>query len=399
VPDVESSRPALDLAAGSSPGQLLALIRSRDGWTRQQLLDEVGVSRTTLFERLELLFGAELVHDAGPLRSTGGRPARLLRFNDRGRVVLAVDLGHTRARIAVTDLYGRELRVEANSVDVASGPGPVLDELCRVADALLANGADERLIGFGMGVPCHVSPQTQRILPTPVMPGWDQYPILDMLRRRWGVPVLLVNDAHALALGEASAAEGTDTLVVVKYAHGVGAGVVAAGRLLGGVDGAAGDIGHIRVGDRDHGPRCGCGRKGCLATYASGHALLHTLGHLGVRNLDDIADLAWHGNAKADHALRDAAGMLGQVLAAVVTTVNPRVLVLSGILGRLPVVVRTVAARVRSDALPRATHGLNIIPGQLGERAATTGLTRMVVDHVYAPTTIDALVTAPSSGP
>jgi hypothetical protein len=91
--------------------------------------------------------------------------------------------------------------------------------------------------------------------------------------------------------------------------------------------------------------------------------------------------------------------MLGQVLAAVVTTVNPRVLVLSGILGRLPVVVRTVAARVRSDALPRATHGLNIIPGQLGERAATTGLTRMVVDHVYAPTTIDALVTAPSSGP
>jgi predicted NBD/HSP70 family sugar kinase len=378
-----TGRPAA--TAGSSPGRLLQVIRSRDDWTRQQLLAETGLSRMTLFERLDPLFRAGLVHEAGPAGPTGGRPAALIRFADQGRVVLVLDLDHHTARVAVTDLAGRSLRERELPVDVAGPPESVLTTVCDAGAALLAAGAGETLVGVGVALPGPVSPVTGLLRPATVMPGWDGFPIAAAIAARWPVPVLLENDARAHALGEAADRPGTTPLVAVKYAHGIGAGVVLDGALLCGFDGAAGDIGHIRVAAGDGAPVCRCGRTGCLAAFASGYALLRRRGVTPSSSDDLAARLAASGD------LRDGARLLGRTLAGLVALVNPQTIVLGGTLGRLPVVVDEVTAAVRADALERLTGDLEIV-ASTARHPAAVGMAALVTGHVYAPAAVDALL-------
>lgn len=377
---------------GATSGHLLALIRSRPAWTRQQLIEATGMSRPTLLDRLGPLFRHGLVYAAGVGASLGGRPAELIRFDDRHMVVLTIDVGHTHGRVAVTgvpgaDVPGAELRCAGVRLDVPSTPPDrTVRALVTLARTLLSRGRGERLIGVGVGLPGPVSPATGLTGPTTTMPGWESYPLLERLREQWPVPLVLENDARALVLGEATRHAGA-TLLGVKWASGIGAGLVVDGRSLGGDDGAAGDIGHVTVSRG--GPECRCGRLGCLAAYASGHALLARLRPAGVTCLDDLAERALRRDPAVRAALRAAARRVGSVLAALIALTNPRTLVLGGTIGALPSVVETVASRVRHVTLGRSTEGLRIVPSELGERAATVGLVHLVLERVLSPEAVD----------
>jgi predicted NBD/HSP70 family sugar kinase len=172
----------------------------------------------------------------------------------------------------------------------------------------------------------------------------------------------------------------------VKWSNGLGAGLVVDGRLLGGEDGSSGDIGHIRV-PSDHEPRCRCGLYGCVAAYASGYALLN---QLGLRTLDEVVRRGEAGDPAVKAALTTAGGHVGGVLAALVSMLNPGVVVLSGIIGRIPDVVEAVSRQVRATALSHSTAGLRIVPGGFGEHAVPIGLARLVTDHVLNPDVVDA---------
>ena len=106
------------------------------------------------------------------------------------------------------------------------------------------------------------------------MPGWDGYPVRERFADRFDAPVWVDNDVNVLALGEwrSGVAAGHDNVVVVKVGTGIGAGIIADGRLHRGAQGAAGDVGHIQVVGR---PRvvCRCGNTGCLEALAGGAAL------------------------------------------------------------------------------------------------------------------------------
>ncbi|MET7401863.1 ROK family protein [Dactylosporangium sp. NPDC005572] len=372
-------------ALGASPGHLLALIRSAPAWTRQQLLDATGMSRPTLLERMSPLFAAGLVREAGTTASVGGRPAQLIQFDDRHLGVLTFDVGHTHGWVSLTGVHGRELRSSRCALDITgTPPDRIVRQLTTIAERLTKDRTGERIVGVGVGLPGPIDPATGLPGPTPIMPGWDAYPVLERLRQHWDVPMVLENDARALVFGEAGQHDG-DTLLGVKWATGIGAGLIADGRSIAGDDGAAGDIGHIKL--TAAGPPCRCGRRGCLAAHASGHALLGQLAGQGVRSLDELARRS--AEPEIGRALDAAARKVGTVLASLIAMANPRTLVLGGIIGSLPRVVDTVAARVREIALDRSTEGLRIVPSRLGERAATAGLVHLVVTRVLAPDAID----------
>jgi predicted NBD/HSP70 family sugar kinase len=367
--------------SATSHGGLLALVRDHGGLSRQQMLELTGMSRGTLVARLETLARLGYVYEAEALAPTGGRPARRVRFEDRGRVVLAVDLGQTHARVAVTDLDGRELRSRASDVRIAE-PG-VLDAALDSGIALLAAGRGERLAGVGIGVPAAVDPATGTVVHPTTIPGWAPGAVLDAVRARWSVPVVVENDARAGAVGESRGRE--ETLVHVKLSMGIGGGIVVGGEVLRGAGGLAGDIGHVRVGPAS-GPRCRCGRRGCLAAYASGRALLERFGG----SLGDLVAAARRGDAPVVAAVSEAADVLGTALATTVTTVNPHRLVLGGTLGPLPLVVERVRARIHDTVAERAWP--EVEAGELGPVATVTGLARLVVRAAFAPAAVDAAV-------
>ncbi|MBM0224751.1 ROK family protein [Micromonospora sp. ATA51] len=299
--------------------------------------------------------------------------------------MLTFDVGHTHGRVSLTGVHGRELRSAQCRFDITTAPPEkVMHQLISLALKLMPGNTEERLIGIGVGLPGPISPVTGLPGPIPILSGWHAYPILERIREHWDVPMVLENDARALVLGEATQHHG-ETLLGVKWSTGIGAGLIVGGTVAAGDDGAAGDIGHIKL--TTSGPQCRCGRRGCLAAYASGHTLLRELRADGVKSLNDLVHRA--DEPKINGLLDSAARKVGMVLASLIAMINPRTLVLGGIIGGLPNVVKVVDAQVRDITLHRSTEALRIVPSELGERAATVGLAQLIAARVLAPEAID----------
>jgi predicted NBD/HSP70 family sugar kinase len=389
----------------STAGHLLELIRTGQAGTRGELQGLTGLSRSTVGHRLDQLFAAGwLVSTPGQL-STGGRPSLRLAFDTGHAVVLAADLDTTHAHAAVLDLAGTVLTQRRGELLVSDGPEKVLDTLAGWFAGLLAGCGRQaaQVCGVGLSVPGPVEFDSGLVIRPPIMPGWDGYPIRDRLRRVLAeqagtdplLPVLTDNDANLMALGE-QLGEWPDcsTFMLVKVSTGIGAGVVIDGRVFRGVDGGAGDLGHIRLHDRTD-ARCMCGSYGCLAAVASGRAVAGQLAAAGVpaRSGTDVRALLDAGRPEAVRLAREAGQRCGEVLATAVTLLNPGVLVIAGDLAETHFVtgVREVLYQL---ALPRATRSLQIVTSRRGDGAALAGATAMVVEHLYAPEQADERLAA-----
>lgn len=371
----------------TSAGYLLSLIRSGEARTRGELQELTGLSRSTVGQRLEALTSAGYLRVAGTAASTGGRPANRLEFDHRRGAVLVADLDVHSARVAVADLAGKPLGVRDLVVSIAAGPEPVLDAvLGAFADVLRESDVDSAAVrGVGVAVPGPVEFDTGRAVHPPIMPGWDGFPIGERIRRAYDVPVHVDNDANVMALGEqVSCYPDSPALVLVKVSTGIGAGVVVGGQVYRGIDGGAGDIGHVRLPGED--ALCMCGSPGCLAAVASGGALARQLPD--VRSSKDVADRIAAGDPTAVRLARAAGQRLGEVLATVICLLNPEVLVIAGELAE-PQLVNGIRETLYRQALPRATRHLQVTLSQLREDAGIVGTAAMVLQQILSPAAVD----------
>jgi predicted NBD/HSP70 family sugar kinase len=394
-PEVEKatlSRRGLTL---TGPGVVARLIRAGDAVTRTDIQRATGLSRSTVAQRIDTLVAHGLVVEAGGTSSTGGRPPTALAFNAAAGVVLVADLGATHGRIGVCDLNGDVLAEEPVDLAIADGPEPVLERVDEVLRALLRRAGRRKgdVRGIGVGVPGPVEFATGQAVSPPIMPGWHGFSVPEWFRRRYDVRVVLVdNDVNIMALGEHWRNwRATGHLLFVKVGTGIGCGVVAAGAIHRGAQGAAGDLGHVRV-LHDAEVVCRCGNVNCLEAVAGGRAIAQQLEAAGfeARHTRDVVALVRTGEPAAVHAVREAGRRLGDVLSAAVNLYNPGVIVVGGDLGaagdQLLAGVREVVIQ-RSP--PLATQHLRIVPSGLGDRAGIIGAAIMVLEEVLSPTTID----------
>jgi predicted NBD/HSP70 family sugar kinase len=376
-------------------GTLLALIRAGTAITRADLARLTGMSRASISQRVDGLIECGLVREATELPSTGGRPPASLVFSSERGVVLGADLGATHARLAVMDLAGNALAELAEELDIGEGPETVLGtveaQLCELLRR--AGRAPHDVHGIGVGVPGPVEFATGRPVNPPIMPGWDGYSIPDRLSRRFDVPILVDNDVNIMAVGEHWTNWRSERdFLFVKVGTGIGCGIVAEGTIYRGAQGAAGDIGHIRVaGDSD--VICECGNVGCLEALAGGRALARDARALGfdARNSRDVVRLARSHQVQVVRLVRQSGRVLGAVLAGLVNAFNPSVIVIGGDVAeaheQLFAGVREV---VYQRATVLATRHLQITRSTLGDRAGTTGAAVLAIEHVLAPGFIDA---------
>ncbi|MEU0781393.1 ROK family protein [Streptomyces sp. NPDC006173] len=386
-----------------SAGELLQLIRGGRANTRADLQRATGLSRSTIGQRLDLLNRAGwLRHSTGT--STGGRPSHQIVFDPTHASVIAVDLETRHARAAVLDLAGTILAEHTGPLDITDGPDEVLDQLSSWFPDLIAAAGTEatHICGIGLSVPGPVDWETGRVVEPPIMPGWDQYPIRERLQKAYAlhvgvsaedgpVPVFVDNDANLMALAEHQANhQDCSAFVLIKASTGIGAGVVIGNQVFRGIDGGAGDIGHIRLHDRPD-ALCMCGSYGCLAAVASGRALARDLTELGLQPTSgsDVRRLLAEGQPDAIRLARDAGRRAGEVLVTVVALLNPGVLMLAGDLSGVPFMTG-VRELLYQRAMPRTTANLQVVTSRLGDHAGLIGAASMVVEILYSSTRADA---------
>ena len=227
--------------------------------------------------------------------------------------------------------------------------------------------ADISAIGISCGGP--LDSGLGVVMSPPNLPGWDGVPIVDIMRDRFGVPVHLQNDANACALAEwrFGAGRGTRSMVFMTCGTGLGAGIIADGRLYAGANDNAGEIGHIRLAA--HGP-LGYNKEGSAEGFCSGAGIAR-LAKMR-KGLDITAKELFArvraGDSDCTEVFLESAEKLALLLAFTIDVLNPERIVLGGIFMRnadlfLPVVEPIVA----QEALPLARGVCRIVPAGLGE--------------------------------
>ena len=383
----------------ASPGDLLRLIVAGQAKTRAELALITGLARSTISQRVDALVEQGWLVEAGEAPSTGGRRPTVLAFNRGAGVVLVADVGATHSRIAIADLAGTPLAEASGDLDVAAGPHTVLEWIHeRFRDLLAEVGREESDVrGIGIGVPTPVEFATGRPVHPPIMPGWDDFDIPGWFRERLDVPVLVDNDVNIMAVGEHwSHWRDEENLLFVKVGTGIGCGVIAGRRIHRGAQGAAGDVGHVRVVGYEE-IFCECGNPGCLESIASGRALARQLAALGIgaKNGRDVVRLVKAGNRDALRLVRDAGRLIGRVLSAAVNLLNPAIIVIGGDVAEADQhLLAGIREAVYERSTPLATRALKIEKSVLGDRAGIVGAAIMISERLISPEVVDEALAA-----
>lgn len=383
---------------GDSAGvDLFQILRDGRPRTRSELASLTGLARSTVAARVDALAKLGLVSPVGDAVSTGGRPSSQFALNASGRVVLGVDVGASHVRIAVTDLGGKILAQDSVAMEVSEGPDAVLTWVASSGKALLktVEASPSGLLAVGVGLPGPVEHATGLPIDPPIMPGWDRYDVPRNLTEQFGVPVLVDNDVNIMALGEREVSwPNIDHFIFVKVATGIGSGVISGGLLQRGAQGIAGDIGHVYVAQGGDVP-CRCGNKGCLEALAAGPAIARKLRAAGldVESSADVIALAKAGNTEAIQAVREAGRIIGQVLTACVSIINPAVIVLGGSVSQAGDHLLAGAREVvYARSMPLATGQLQIANSRAGANAAVLGASLLATHYALSPERVDALM-------
>jgi predicted NBD/HSP70 family sugar kinase len=404
VPAV-SARVSIESVAST----LARLIASGVALTRADLVRVTGLARSTVTVGLNMLEEAGVIRDLGVRTTIGrGRPAADLGLNPSFGLILVADVGVRFARLSVCDLGQHVLDESELRLDVADGPESALAAVSEAFKMILSRIEHPRpqpkVLVIGLPGPVDTS-QGVPVKP-PIMPGWDGFPVAEMLHSEFGCPVLCENDVNLRALGEARAlAPDQSPLLYIKVSNGIGGGLVtAAGDLYHGADGSAGDIGHVRVHGADE-VLCVCGNYGCIEAVASAPAILHRLHDLRPTDPDlpsTIEELA-HAlrvNDKVTVGLvREAASRIGEVVANLVHFFNPaRIVVGGGLTVPSDDMLAGIRAVVYRRALPLATRNLVISQPTLGEWSGTSGGLVLGIEHALTTGALAAAMTHPPIG-
>ena len=296
--------------------------------------------------------------------------------------VIGVDMGGTGTKFGIVDTMG-------NILGQGSIPTPDYPEINDYIDALYEGllplieevGGFSQIKGIGIGAP-NGNYYTSSIEFAPNLPWKGVVPLGNLLKAKFQVPAVVTNDANAAAIGEMTygVARGMKNFIIITLGTGVGSGIVINGDLVYGHDGFAGELGHTTI-RRTNGRLCGCGKKGCLETYASATGVARTAREImetsteesTLRKLDvnkitskDVYDAAILGDKVAIEIFKTTGTILGEAFADFVAFSAPEAIVLFGGLAQAgDLIMKPIKDGLDNNVLPMWRGKIKVLPSNL----------------------------------
>ena len=307
-----------------------------------------------------------------------------------------IDLGGTTAKIGLFTTSGALLEKWEVATDTSHAGEHILENL---AVAILGKMKEqsiqpEQVEGVGIGVPGPVLDSSIVPIVCANLGGWGERNVSAQLSGLLnGLKVLVGNDANVAALGEIwmGAAKGAKNAVMVTLGTGVGGGVVVNGKVIDGVHGAGGEIGHITV-NRHETAVCGCGKRGCLEQYSSATGVVRCMKKLLDENPDtpcvlrgtefaakDVFDAARNGDALAAREVDEMSDTLGMALANIASTVDPEAFLVGGGVARAGDVLFAPLNKHFKEYAFKSCREIPIKQASLGNDAGIYGAVRLIV--------------------
>ena len=382
--------------------RIVNLVRTGEATTRPEIGRVTGLGRGVVTQRVDQALQMGFLGDGEFGASSGGRAPRTLRFrSEQGRIIVCA-LGALHIRVGFAELDGDILEQKHREWDIARGPAETLKAAMELLDELLKGAEEKPVWSVVVGVPGPVDFRTGQPVAPPIMPGWNGYDIRTPFEERFDAPAWVDNDVNLLALGErARRRDAFADLIYCKIGSGIGAGLLSQGRIHRGANGAAGDIGHVRVPDSN--AVCRCGKVGCLEAVAGGWALIRdaekaikdgatgplatSVGKGTPLSPEGIALAAINGDGLAVRLLQNSARVVGESIAALVNMFNPGIIVIGGAMASAgEVYLAEVRQRVYELSLPLATRDLRILLSVNDEREPLRGGVELAREQLFEVT-------------
>lgn len=311
--------------------------------------------------------------------------------------IIAVDIGGTKVLCGIVNRKGEVLMRSREATCVAGHPEAVIEQTQRMVQEMkLAMGLEEKhILGIAAGVPGPLDFKAGIVEESPNL-KWIRYPVKEELSKRLGGQLLLDKDTNVAAWGEYYYGSGLQChhLIYITVSTGIGGGIIVDGRLLHGLSGGGGEIGHMVI--VPEGSRCGCGRRGCLEAVASGTAIAREAnaliaqgqGGMILANANpgqpvsarEVGEAARQGDAEALQLLEQTGRYLGLGIANLINICNPQKVVLGGgaALGLQDLLLPIIQDEAMNNVFSLHRRDLKIDLTRLGDDIVLVGCAAMV---------------------
>jgi glucokinase-like ROK family protein len=347
---------------------VLTQMRQNAPISRAALAEITGLNRATITRLVRELIEHGFVRETGFQSVRAGRPSILLQLDPEAGCIIGAEIEVKFGSVILTDLAAHVLWREEVDFGDNDEPEAVLNSISQLIRRACSRAAEtnRHVLGLGISLPGLVDVSSGVLLFAPNM-RWSDVPVRQWLEKEFDIPIYIDNKANMAALAESyfGSARGSEYVLYINITAGVGAGIVLNQRIMPGVSGLAGEVGHMAI--NPDGPNCNCGSRGCWETYVSALAVFRRVREAILDGAESqlaevvrdgferitiplMVEAARQGDRVALDSFEETGYYLGVGLANLINTFNPQKVVLGGYVTQayeflLPVIQKTVQER------------------------------------------------------
>jgi predicted NBD/HSP70 family sugar kinase len=366
---------------------VLNYVRARSPISRAEIARETSLQRSTVSAIVDDLAFKGMIEEIGTGDSTGGRRGTLLRLKTGSPTAIGVDVTPRETTIALADLTGKILQSEVfpTSSDIEFMNEQILSKVSKLA---AANKDFE--LEVGISIPGIADQITGRIVYIPYF-QWSDWDIGRKINAITGLPVIVDNDANAVALAElwfgSEEIRKTRNFIAIVIAEGIGTGIIIDGQIYRGESGAAGEFGHMFVGENAP-VKCSCGRSDCWEAHTSEKAMIHRYGSVngsggGAIGIESFVRLAQNGEKQALNVMKETAWYLGIGISNLIIGFSPQAIVVSGNIVRAWDLISDEINHLARRSIRHELSRTNIVPSTLGDNPTVLGSISLVLTRKF----------------
>jgi len=380
---------------------ILDLIRTRQPVSRADLARLSGLQRSTVSLITEQLLTEQWIAQGALGHLPRGRKPRFLHLNVKRAGIIGVNVRPTTTTIALANLNAQFIAHE--SFQTNRDADVFIEDLTERLQSFIKFHPETYFEGIGVSMPGRVDSTSKKLVFAPNL-GWRDVDLQTPIERATGLLVEIENAANACALAEIwfdRRSNGMQDLIAVTISEGIGTGIITNGQLLRGVNGVAGEFGHISL--NESGPLCKCGNYGCWEMYASNTAAINeyvriTSGFYSKKrsiqdesdkpSFDDILHLSEQGDAKAIEVIERIGHYLGVGFSMLISGLSPSMIVVIGEITRAWERIEPIIKNVLNARLPNSPVLTRIVPAQDNLQPRLRGSVALILQkHFGAPLT------------
>lgn len=365
---------------------VLNAVRAHGALSRTDIAQVTHLGLPTISAITAELIDVGLLYERSTGVSTGGRKPVLLALNAQAGHVVGAKITEEAAILVLTDLEATVVARRDVPLD-APEPEALVATLAEAVQALAPAAGGGPILGMGVGM-AGVIDRGRALVRHATYFGWRDLPFGSLLERRLELPVVIDNDVNALTAAEQwfGAGRSAANFVVISLGRGVGMGMVLDGRLYRGAGGGAGEFGHMVV--VPGGPRCACGKQGCLEALVGDPALVERASAaLGAPvTIQEAIAGAHAGNTLLQSIFADAGRTLGMAAANAVNLLNPGLIVVGGEGTRAgALLMEPFAAALREHCFDGLYGDVTIVTEPWGDEAWARGAASLLLGELFEP--------------